>query len=141
MPKPKTKAEDIIDKDRYIRVWLRYEKLNFHKRQFVFDQCEFSMELAIENDKAFEYVISTNKNGEYFDFYEEYLCASEWIENMENSNLQSALNKLTKHQQEILFLLFNKDLSQKGVSEKLGVSSAAISIQVKRIFEKIKKFY
>jgi len=140
MPRPRTKREDIIDKERYFRVWLKFEKLNFHKRQAEIEKNEFSVELAIENDSNFEYLIALNKNGDYFErFYESASTPNDWIENIENLNLGNALSKLTKHQQNILFTLFCKNLSQKEIAEELGVSRAAISIQIKRMIEKIKK--
>ncbi|MCL2838291.1 MAG: sigma-70 family RNA polymerase sigma factor [Oscillospiraceae bacterium] len=140
MPRPRTKKEDIIDKERYFRAWLRFEKLNFHKKQAEIEKYEFSVELAIENDKTFEYLVAINKYGECFEFFhKEYLTPIEWIEDMENIKLKRVLHRLTKHQQDILFILFYKGLSQKEASEKLEVSPAAISIQIKRIIEKLKK--
>jgi len=140
MPRPRTKAEDIKNPEHYFNKYIAMEVKHDQASQTEIEANEYSLEEKIES-KAFEYSIAVNKNGELFDDVLFQESAIGWIEQIKNNKLRTVLSHLTSHQQEIVFLLFVKELLPKEIAEKLGITQAAVSIQTKRIMEKIKIFF
>lgn len=141
MPRPKTKAEDIVDKERYIRKWLHYEKLNFHKKQAEIEDNETSIEAVSETDKSFEYSIAVNRGDELFDEVLAEACEFPWIEAVQNTALYEALQSLSDEQKKLLTLIYADGLNQEQLAAMYGTSQQAISRRILRAHNKIKTFF
>ena len=64
----------------------------------------------------------------------------DFINFCENFNLHCALKSLSAIEQEVLFLLYSKELSQEEVANILNICSKSVSRIKLRAFDKIRKF-
>ena len=69
-----------------------------------------------------------------------YLEAWDIVEQLDNPGLQAAIREMPEKRQYILELMID-GWSQREIAQKLGVSDAAITKQVKKIREALKPFY
>lgn len=70
----------------------------------------------------------------------EYRFAQEWLFLLENPELIEALKSLSYYNQELLWLLFVEEKTQKEIAEKFQVSPASVSQAKKRAYKKIRSF-
>ena len=70
----------------------------------------------------------------------EYRFTKEWVFLLENPELIEALEKLSYYNQELLWLLFVEEKTQKEIAEKFQVSPASVSQAKKRAYEQVRAF-
>lgn len=70
----------------------------------------------------------------------EYRFTKEWVFLLENPELIEALEKLSYYNQELLWLLFVEEKTQKEIAEKFQVSPASVSQAKKRAYEQVRSF-
>lgn len=141
MPRPKTKAEDIVDKERYARKWLYYEKLNFHKKQAEIEDNETSIEAMCEAGKTYEYAIAVNRQDQLMREAIAHTSEFPWIEEVLNPALYEALQSLPDEQKKLLTYLYVDELNQEQLAAIYGISQQAISRRIIRAHKKIKTYF
>lgn len=70
---------------------------------------------------------------------EEMMMANESRQE-ENERLYAAIKKLTPRQQELIKMVYFKELSQDDIAKQLGVSKSAVSHSMERIYAALKKY-
>ena len=129
-----------LDKHRFIRLEVEKEKLPLvrennreisrNEKREIRHESIYSLEAIAEgigNELADE---TTNA--------EEEIIEQETIAER-NKRLYAAIRTLSPRQQEIIQKVYFEEKSQRAVSKELGVSEAAISIQLARAMSKLKK--
>ena len=129
-----------LDKHRFIRLEVEKEKLPLvrennreisrNEKREVRHESIYSLEAIAEGDGNELADETTNA--------EEEIIERETIAER-NKRLYAAIRALSPRQQEVIHKVYFEEKSQRAVSKELGVSEAAISIQLARAMSKLKK--
>ena len=139
MPRPRTKAEDIINPEHYFNRYIACEvKHDMAVRQII-DDNEVSLEEKMEYG-SFQLAVAVNTA-------DELLCSiiadepDGWIELLESECLRSALYSLSERQREVVRLYHVEGFKMPEIAERLGLSTQTINIHLKRGMKKLKSFF
>ncbi len=129
-----------LDKYRFIRLEVEKEKLPLVRE----NNREISRNEKREVRHESIYSLEAIAEGEGNELADETTNAEEEIIEREtiaerNERLYAAIRTLSPRQQEVIHKVYFEGKSQKAVSKELGVSEAAISIQLARAMSKLKK--
>ena len=129
-----------LDKHRFIRLEVEKEKLPLVRE----NNREISRNEKREVRHESMYSLEAIAEGEGNELADETTNAEEEIIEREtiaerNKRLYAAIRTLSPRQQEIIQKVYFEEKSQRAVSKELGVSEAAISIQLARAMSKLKK--
>ena len=130
-----------LDKYRFIRLEVEKEKLPLVRE----NNREISRNEKREIRHESIYSLEAIAEGEGNELADETTNAEEEIIEREtiaerNERLYAAIRTLSPRQQEVIHKVYFEEKSQRAVSKELGVSEAAISIQLTRAMRKLKKF-
>ena len=130
-----------LDKHRFIRLEVEKEKLPLVRE----NNREISRNEKREVRHESIYSLEAIAEGEGNELADETTNAEEEIIEQEtiaerNKRLYAAIRTLSPRQQEVIHKVYFEEKSQRAVSKDLGVSEAAISIQLTRAMRKLKKF-
>ena len=129
-----------LDKYRFIRLEVEKEKLPLVRE----NNREISRNEKREVRHESIYSLEAIAEGEGNELADETTNAEEEIIEREtiakrNERLYAAIRTLSPRQQEVIHKVYFEEKSQRAVSKELGVSEAAISIQLARAMSKLKK--
>ena len=129
-----------LDKHRFIRLEVEKEKLPLVRE----NNREISRNEKREIRHESIYSLEAIAEGEGNELADETTNAEEEIIEREtiaerNERLYAAIRTLSPRQQEVIHKVYFEEKSQRAVSKELGVSAAAISIQLARAMSKLKK--
>ena len=129
-----------LDKHRFIRLEVEKEKLPLVRE----NNREISRNEKREVRHESIYSLEAIAEGEGNELADETTNAEEEIIEREtiaerNERLYAAIRTLSPRQQEVIHKVYFEEKSQRAVSKELGVSAAAISIQLARAMSKLKK--
>ena len=129
-----------LDKHRFIRLEVEKEKLPLVRE----NNREISRNEKREVRHESIYSLEAIAEGEGNELADETTNAEEEIIEREtiaerNKQLYAAIRTLSPRQQEVIHKVYFEEKSQRAVSKELGVSEAAISIQLARAMSKLKK--
>ncbi len=129
-----------LDKHRFIRLEVEKEKLPLVRE----NNREISRNEKREVRHESIYSLEAIAEGEGNELADETTNAEEEIIEREtiaerNKRLYAAIRALSPRQQEVIHKVYFEEKSQRAVSKELGVSEAAISIQLARAMSKLKK--
>ena len=129
-----------LDKHRFIRLEVEKEKLPLVRE----NNREISRNEKREVRHESIYSLEAIAEGEGNELADETTNAEEEIIEQEtiaerNKRLYAAIRTLSPRQQEVIHKVYFEEKSQRAVSKDLGVSEAAISIQLTRAMRKLKK--
>ena len=129
-----------LDKYRFIRLEVEKEKLPLVRE----NNREISRNEKREVRHESIYSLEAIAEGEGNELADETTNAEEEIIEREtiaerNKRLYAAIRALSPRQQEVIHKVYFEEKSQRAVSKELGVSEAAISIQLARAMSKLKK--
>ena len=129
-----------LDKHRFIRLEVEKEKLPLVRE----NNREISRNEKREVRHESIYSLEAIAEGEGNELADETTNAEEEIIEQEtiaerNKRLYAAIRALSPRQQEVIHKVYFEEKSQRAVSKELGVSEAAISIQLARAMSKLKK--
>ena len=129
-----------LDKHRFIRLEVEKEKLPLVRE----NNREISRNEKREVRHESIYSLEAIAEGEGNELADETTNAEEEIIEREtiaerNKRLYAAIRALSPRQQEVIHKVYFEEKSQRAVSKELGVSAAAISIQLARAMSKLKK--
>ena len=129
-----------LDKYRFIRLEVEKEKLPLVRE----NNREISRNEKREVRHESIYSLEAIAEGEGNELADETTNAEEEIIEREtiakrNERLYAAIRTLSPRQQEVIHKVYFEEKSQRAVSKELGVSAAAISIQLARAMSKLKK--
>ncbi len=129
-----------LDKHRFIRLEVEKEKLPLVRE----NNREISRNEKREVRHESIYSLEAIAEGEGNELADETTNAEEEIIEREtiaerNERLYAAIRTLSPRQQEVIHKVYFEEKSQRAVSKELGVSEAAISIQLARAMSKLKK--
>ncbi len=129
-----------LDKYRFIRLEVEKEKLPLVRE----NNREISRNEKREIRHESIYSLEAIAEGEGNELADETTNAEEEIIEREtiaerNERLYAAIRTLSPRQQEVIHKVYFEEKSQRAVSKELGVSAAAISIQLARAMSKLKK--
>ena len=130
-----------LDKYRFIRLEVEKEKLPLVRE----NNREISRNEKREIRHESIYSLEAIAEGEGNELADETTNAEEEIIEREtiaerNERLYAAIRTLSPRQQEVIHKVYFEEKSQRAVSKDLGVSEAAISIQLTRAMRKLKNF-
>ena len=130
-----------LDKYRFIRLEVEKEKLPLVRE----NNREISRNEKREVRHESIYSLEAIAEGEGNELADETTNAEEEIIEREtiakrNERLYAAIRTLSPRQQEVIHKVYFEEKSQRAVSKELGVSEAAISIQLTRAMRKLNKF-
>ena len=121
---------------------------------YEFDLCQFNRDIAYyrhtqslisDKDRSFD---EEEERNSYLYYYLERLAIEQrpseerkfwWLDEIDDDELIENLMKLSEEELEIIDKLAFCDLSQKMVSEDLGISSSALCQRIKNIRKKLRK--
>lgn len=131
-----------LDKHRFIRLEVEKEKLPLVRE----NNREISRNEKREVRHESIYSLEAIAEGEGNELADETTNAEEEIIEREtiaerNKRLYAAIRALSPRQQEVIHKVYFEEKSQRAVSKELGVSEAAISIQLARAMSKLKKTF
>lgn len=95
----------------------------------------------LDNDNFENLFDNTYINEEDVFFNQPSKDVIEFISYCENLNLHCALKSLSAIEQEVIFLLYTKELSQDEAAKILNICSKSVSRIKLRAFDKIRKFF
>ena len=129
-----------LDKHRFVRLEVEKEKLPLVRE----NNREISRNEKREVRHESIYSLEAIAEGEGNELADETTNAEEEIIEREtiaerNKRLYAAIRALSPRQQEVIHKVYFEEKSQRAVSKELGVSEAAISIQLARAMSKLKK--
>ena len=129
-----------LDKHRFVRLEVEEEKLPLVRA----NNREISRNEKREVRHESIYSLEAIAEGEGNELADETTNAEEEIIEREtiaerNERLYAAIRTLSPRQQEVIHKVYFEEKSQRAVSNELGVSEAAISIQLARAMSKLKK--
>lgn len=129
-----------LDKHRFVRLEVEEEKLPLVRA----NNREISRNEKREVRHESIYSLEAIAEGEGNELADETTNAEEEIIEREtiaerNKRLYAAIRTLSPRQQEVIHKVYFEEKSQRAVSKELGVSEAAISIQLARAMSKLKK--
>ena len=129
-----------LDKHRFVRLEVEKEKLPLVRE----NNREISRNEKREIRHESIYSLEAIAEGEGNELADETTNAEEEIIEREtiaerNERLYAAIRTLSPRQQEVIHKVYFEEKSQRAVSKDLGVSEAAISIQLTRAMRKLKK--
>ena len=129
-----------LDKHRFVRLEVEKEKLPLVRE----NNREISRYEKREVRHESIYSLEAIAEGEGNELADETTNAEEEIIEREtiaerNKRLYAAIRTLSPRQQEVIHKVYFEEKSQRAVSKDLGVSEAAISIQLTRAMRKLKK--
>lgn len=129
-----------LDKHRFIRLEVEKEKLPLVRE----NNREISRNEKREVRHESIYSLEAIAEGEGNELADETTNAEEEIIEREtiaerNKRLYAEIRALSPRQQEVIHKVYFEEKSQRAVSKELGVSEAAISIQLARAMSKLKK--
>ena len=129
-----------LDKHRFIRLEVEKEKLPLVRE----NNREISRNEKREVRHESIYSLEAIAEGEGNELADETTNAEEEIIEREtiaerNKRLYAAIRTLSPRQQEVIHKVYFEEKSQRAASKDLGVSEAAISIQLTRAMRKLKK--
>ena len=129
-----------LDTHRFIRLEVEKEKLPLVRE----NNREISRNEKREVRHESIYSLEAIAEGEGNELADETTNAEEEIIEREtiaerNERLYAAIRTLSPRQQEVIHKVYFEEKSQRAVSKELGVSAAAISIQLARAMSKLKK--
>ncbi len=121
-----------------------YEFNSFLNKVIIFSGKEFFRKELKNKRRELDLIDDDNFENMYLN---SYLCEDQtskdvfdFINFCENFNLHCALKSLSAIEQEVLFLLYSKELSQEEVANILNICSKSVSRIKLRAFDKIRKF-
>ena len=121
-----------------------YEFNSFLNKVIIFSGKEFFRKELKNKRRELDLIDDDNFENMYLN---SYLCEDQtskdvfdFINFCENFNLHCALKSLSAIEQEVLFLLYSKELSQEEVANILNICSKYVSRKKLRAFDKIRKF-
>lgn len=126
-----------------------YEFNSFLKKVIIFSGKEFyrkelknrKRELELLDNDSFENIfIDTSIYEENFFENQASKDVLDFINFCENLNLHCALKSLSAIEQEVIFLLYSKELSQEEAAKILNICSKSVSRIKVRAFDKLRKF-
>lgn len=127
-----------------------YEFNSFLNKVIIFSGKEYFRKELKNKRRELELIDNDNFENLYLDTYlfEDFLFenqtskdAVDFINFCENINLHCALKSLSAIEQEVLFLLYSKELSQEEAAKILNICSKSVSRIKLRAFDKIRKFF
>lgn len=138
--KNKIEVKFKLDKHRFIRLEVEKEKLPLVRE----NNREISRNEKREVRHESIYSLEAIAEGEGNELADETTNAEEEIIEREtiaerNKRLYAAIRTLSPRQQEVIHKVYFEEKSQRAASKDLGVSEAAISIQLTRAMRKLKK--
>ncbi len=121
-----------------------YEFNSFLNKVIIFSGKEFFRKELKNKRRELDLIDDDNFENMYLN---SYLCEDQtskdvfdFINFCENFNLHCALKSLSAIEQEVLFLLYSKELSQEEAANILNICSKSVSRIKLRAFDKIRKF-
>lgn len=139
MPRPRTKAEDIINPEHYFNRYIACEvKHDMAVRQII-DDNEVSLEEKMEYG-SFQLAVAVNTA-------DELLCSiiahesDGWIELLESECLRSALYSLSERQREVIRLYHVEGFKMPEIAVQLGLTTSAVSRHLTAAMKNLKTFF